>query len=169
MEILIVRHGEAVDEAQGFGDEGRFLTDRGRKVSRRVAKWLAKKKARTPQVIWTSGAVRSVQTAEILAHYTGATVVTCAELAPGADPSLVITRLRADQPKGLVALVGHEPSLSALVSLLVREPGYPTLRKSGVVGVTWDGVAAGTVRFALDPKSLKANHAQPVSQQLDGG
>src|SRR5437867_59338 len=114
MEILIIRHGEAVGEAPGLGDAGRFLTEKGRKVTRRVAQWLAKRSKRRPVAIWTSPLVRSVQTAEILAEVAGldGEVVACAELSPGRDPGDLLNLLTTQNPKGPLALVGHEPSLS---------------------------------------------------------
>ena len=38
MDILIIRHGEAVDEAPGLGDAGRWLTGKKRKMTRKVGR-----------------------------------------------------------------------------------------------------------------------------------
>ena len=95
MRILLVRHGQAVEEAPGLGDTGRWLTQKGRKLTRKVARWLAKGGKRRPARIWTSPLVRAVETAEILAAEAGyrGEVEACAELSPGRDPGDLIRRL----------------------------------------------------------------------------
>src|SRR4051812_6972266 len=120
MEILIIRHGQAVDEAPGLGDAGRWLTAKGRKAARRTARWLARRKKRTPVVIWTSPLVRAVQTAEILAAEADleGEVRACSELSPGRDPGDLIRLFEAYMGPSPVAVVGHEPFLSLLASTL---------------------------------------------------
>ena len=88
MNILLVRHGQAVEEAPGLGDEGRWLTAKGRKLTRKVARWLDDRSKRRPTVIWTIPLVRALQTAEIVAAGVGreGEVHACAELRPGREP-----------------------------------------------------------------------------------
>src|SRR6185369_5592945 len=97
MEILLIRHGQAVEAAVGVGDAGRWLTARGRKATRKLARWLAKRGKRRPATIWTSPLVRAVQTAEIVAAAAGVTgeVEAVAELGPGRDPGDLVKRLAA--------------------------------------------------------------------------
>ncbi|HSN97514.1 MAG TPA: phosphohistidine phosphatase SixA [Candidatus Nanopelagicales bacterium] len=168
MEILIVRHGQAVDDAPGLGDSGRWLTARGREVSRRVARWLAKRKDRRPAAIWTSPLVRAVQTAEILAEAAGlsADVSVAPELSPGRDPVELMRLLSHHRGPEPLALVGHEPLLSSLVSSLLGDAVWsgvmlaeggeprPKLRKSGVAALCWDRRGAAELRFVLDPKEM---------------
>ena len=155
--ILVVRHGQAVDEAPGLGDSGRFLTGKGRKVTRKVAKWLAEKAERCPTEIWTSPLVRAVQTAEILAEYAHLTdsVRVAAELSPASDPRSVIARLAERRVEGTLALVGHEPGLSMLATGLLGDVGWPGFKKSGVLGADYGGSDKATFRFLLDPKELE--------------
>jgi phosphohistidine phosphatase len=162
MEILIIRHGQAVDDAPGLGDSGRWLTGKGRKVTRRVARWLAKQKHRRPATIWTSPLVRSVQTAEIIAEAAGLTegVSVVAELSPTRDTAELLRLLSLHQGGQPLALVGHEPSLSTLVTSLLGDVGWTGLKKSGVVAVSWDGRGPGSLRFVLDLKAMKA--ADPI-------
>lgn len=161
MEILVIRHGQAVDDAPGLGDVGRWLTGRGRKLTRRVAKWLAKNKARRPAAIWTSPLVRSVQTAEIIAEAAELTdeVSVVAELSPSRDTAELLRLLSSHQGAQPLALVGHEPSLSTLVASLLGDVGCAGLnaglKKSGVVAISWDGRGPGVLRFILDPKAMK--------------
>ena len=154
-----MRHGEAVGEAPGLGDAGRFLTEKGRKITRRTARWLAKKPKRCPAVIWTSPLVRAVQTAEILAEVAGAGVQVVAELSPGRDPKDLVALLRAETHKGPLALVGHEPSLSLLAAALLGASTLAGFKKSGVVALSFEGVGEepASLVFAFDPKTQTAH------------
>ena len=155
MEILLVRHGHAVDDAPGLGDAGRWLSARGRKTTRRVARWLAESKKRRPALIWTSPLVRATQTAEILAAYADykGEIRALAELSPGRDPGDLRKLLGEERELGLLALVGHEPSLSTLAKALVGDLGYGELRKSGVLAISVEEGRA-KARFLLDPSEM---------------
>jgi phosphohistidine phosphatase len=156
MEILLIRHGQAVDDAPGLGDAGRWLTAKGRKLTRKVARKLAGNRKRRPVTIWTSPLVRAVQTAEILAAEASfrGEVKACSELSPGRDPGDLIKLLGSEGLEGPLALVGHEPSLSLIAVALLGDIGLGGFKKSGVVGLTWEN-GAGKLRFVLDPAELK--------------
>lgn len=181
MDILIVRHGQAVDDAPGLGDSGRWLTGKGRKATRRVAKWLARRKERCPSAIWTSPLVRAVQTAEIVAGAAklAEEVTVLPELSPGRDPADLLRLLSSRRGPEPLALVGHEPQLSALITSLIGEAAWagltgegadprPKLKKSGVVALRWDGRGMATLRFLLDPKEMSAVRRVGV-EGSDGG
>ncbi len=169
MDILLIRHGQAVDEAPGLDDGGRWLTAKGRKITRKVARWLAKSDRRCPAVVWTSPLVRAVQTAEIVAAAAGTKgeLRACAQLAPGHDPGDLLKLLAGETGEGPIALVGHEPSLSLIAAALIGDTGFGGFKKSGVMGLTWtppppptDGApvpkALGELWFVLDPAVMKA-------------
>ena len=158
MQILIIRHGQAVEEAVGLGDAGRWLTAKGRKVTRKVGRWLGKSEKRRPAVIWTSPLVRALQTAELIAAGVGyeGELKACAELSPGRDPGDLIKLLSSAEIDGALALVGHEPSLSLLANALLGDVGFSGFKKSAVMGLSWaDG--KGELRFLLDPAEMKAH------------
>ncbi len=157
MEIFLVRHGHALDDAPGLGDTGRWLSDRGRRTTRKVGRWLGKNKKRRTAAIWTSPLVSAVQTAEILAARSGfkGEVRAAAELGPGRDPGDLLTLLGTVALDGPLLLVGHEPLLSQLAVALLGDVGLGPFRKSGVVGVLWEE-GRGHLRFVLDPVSMKA-------------
>jgi phosphohistidine phosphatase len=176
MQILLIRHGNAVEEAPGLGDAGRWLSAKGRKITRKVARWLGKSAKRRPSAIWTSQLVRSVQTAEILAagvEYEGE-VKPCAELSPGRDPGDLIKLLANEPADATLALVGHEPSLSLIAGALLGDIGFTGFKKSAVMALVWaDG--KGELRFVLDPAEMKARKhikpaaAVPASEEPDAG
>ena len=156
MEILIIRHGEAVDEAPGLGDAGRWLTGKGRKVTRKVGRWLAEKAERQPLEIWTSPLVRAVQTAEIVAQelQLAEGVSVRAELSPAHDPRDVLRAIESAKPEGPLALVGHEPGLSMLAAALLGDTAFAGFKKSAVLAVGWKGQGAATFRYYLSPKEM---------------
>jgi phosphohistidine phosphatase len=171
MEILLIRHGQAVEEAPGMGDGGRWLTAKGRKTTRKVARWLAKSGKRRPAALWTSPLLRAAQTAEILATAAGldGEIPACAQLAPGHDPGDLLKLLAEADVDGPLALVGHEPSLSLIAAALLGDLGFTGLKKSGVLGLTWSPPAAspnggnggaakpaGELWFVLDPARMKS-------------
>ena len=157
MELLLIRHGEAVDDAGPLGDEGRWLTAKGRKTTRKVARWLAADDARQPREIWTSPLVRAVQTAEIVASAARLTgeISAVSELSPAKALEGVLRRLSRHVGVGQLALVGHEPLLSSIAEALLGTALAPgALKKSGVVALSWTPRARGALRFVLRPKGL---------------
>ncbi len=177
MEILLIRHAQAVDEAPGLGDAGRWITVKGRKLTRKVSRWIAESAKRRPVAIWTSPLVRAVQTAEILAAEVGfkGELQACAQLSPGHDPGDLIKLLGTAglvDATGPLALIGHEPSLSLIAAALLGDIGFAGFKKSGVLGLRWepaangeppkngDGptstAATGKLWFLFDPTTMKA-------------
>ncbi len=152
MLLLLIRHGHAVDDAPGLGDAGRWLTEKGRVATHRVARRVRKLKKLRPTAIWTSALVRAVQTAEIFAagvKYEGEAQAV-AELSPGRDPGDLVALLGATPMPGPLALVGHEPSLSQILRVLAGDTGIDSFKKSGLVAVEWEE-GKGTVILALGP------------------
>lgn len=176
MELILFRHGEAVDDAPGLGDQGRWLTPKGRKNSQKVAQWLAKRAERAPKTVWTSSLVRAVQTAEILVATLGLEeeVIALPELAPNGDPGEVLRRLREFRGKGPIALVGHEPCLSLIARHLLGDVPWPGLKKSGVAqlnvvfGKTAQEPITATFQYLLKPKGMELLRAlEPVANEVE--
>lgn len=155
MKLLVIRHGHAVADAPGLSDAGRYLSGKGRRITREVAAWLASRKKRAPRAIWTSQLVRAVQTAEILA--TAAELVgdvtAIAELEPARDPRDLLARIEGYLGPQPLALVGHEPFLSGLAHALTGKT-LASFPKSGVLGVDWTPEGARSW-FFLNPKTLE--------------
>ena len=156
MLLLLIRHGHAVDDAPGLGDTGRWLTEKGRTTTHRVARRVRKLKKLRPATIWTSPLVRAVQTAEIIAAVIEpeGEIKAVAELSPGRDPVDLVALLGVAPTPGPLALVGHEPTLSQILRVLAGETGIDSIKKSGIVVVEWEE-GKGTVVLALDPADKK--------------
>ena len=140
MDIYIIRHAQALDKNAPIEDAQRPLTARGRKDSRKLGKALRDADV-TFDAIITSPLVRSVETATLVAvgaRFEGALDV-AAELSPSANAEQVVKEVllpRADLDR--VAIVGHQPQLSAIAELLLGHP-VPELAKPSVIRLRWEG------------------------------
>lgn len=159
MRVLIIRHAIALPHGTpGIPDEARPLTTEGVRRFRRAACGLARIVS-APDVIWTSPLPRARRTAEIAAR-----AWDCA--APVDAPVLVearfeaVTRLIAKRRAAkLVALVGHEPSLSTLVARWLGSSDAQRfeLKKGGAVLLEIGKTprAGATLIWALPPRVLR--------------
>ncbi len=132
MRLLIIRHGIAEDIGPDGTDSGRRLTPEGIEKTRQVAQGLVKI-AKKPQIVLASPKARAHATAKIIADAFNIQV----QLSPiiqEEDPVDLIT-LIAGRKEDSLAIVGHEPTLGALVELLISgrmERGSTPLKKAGV-------------------------------------
>lgn len=136
-EFFLAQHSEAVAEDV---DPQRPLTERGREEVDRVARRAAAAGVRLAAV-YHSGKLRAAETAAILASRLapGEEPQALEGLAPKDDPRIVRERLEALGDS--VALVGHLPHLSRLLSLLLADdPGREILafRQGGLVRLVED-------------------------------
>ena len=138
MELYILRHAIAVPrETEGFRrDSDRPLTAAGSRKLRRVVRGM-KVLGLSFDLILTSPYLRALQTAEIVANEMGAEkkLEQTSHLAPDGDPRalihLVASRCTARES---VLVVGHEPYLSELISVLVSGSTRPAInmKKAGL-------------------------------------
>jgi phosphohistidine phosphatase len=155
--VTLIRHAEAGDDAPR--DESRALTVRGRSDARRLGRALARRGVRFTLIV-TSPLVRAVQTAEIVAaavDYRGR-MPAIDQLEPEAAASDVVAyleRVAQDKSAGKsVALVAHEPILSAIAAALTHKPRHPALRKTEALRIRLTdgpgGAAPGSLRWRVD-------------------
>lgn len=156
MDLYVVRHATAVPERPDLPDPARPLTAEGRKRFERAVKgmdWFGVRIDRLHHSPW----LRAVETAELLTDLVadgGETVV---------DPGLArppdgdfLAGLEGER----VAVVGHQPWLTELVSILVcgssRHGARIDLRKGGLVWLQGDPRPRRmTLRVALSPSVLR--------------
>lgn len=163
MDLYFLRHGLAVDfEARGcLNDAERPLTAEGERKMRAEAKGM-REMGLSFDLILSSPCVRARQTAEIVARglQTLEPLELVAWLAPGVTPRKVVESLRhLDPAPKQVLLVGHEPGLSELVSLLVAgNPGLEVvLKKGGLCKLTAETLKPGrcaALEWLLTPKQV---------------
>jgi phosphohistidine phosphatase len=149
MKVYLVRHGHAVDGDDHLPDADRYLSAKGRHAVLQVGRALQAEGVEL-SALWTSPLVRAVQTAEILANQLNYAHVIEAvpALSPMGDIELMAHLLSLQ--KNAVAVVGHEPSISALTALLLKRRTFPSLRKAQVVCVQGQRPL-----FTIEPDALK--------------
>lgn len=151
--LYLVRHAHAVAAEK---DKERPLSRRGRKQVRTLVRWMRKTGTFQPEEIWHSPLVRSRQTAELLAGRAKslAPLVLVDGLEPDDDVRRIARRLRS--PSGAIGIVGHEPHLSALASLLVTGKSTPArfvMKKCAVLALKREG-ARWRVCWHVSPEVL---------------
>jgi phosphohistidine phosphatase len=148
MHLLLIRHADAGDADPTLwpDDSLRPLTDKGRKRHRRVARRLARR-ALVPSLMLASPWLRAWQTAQLTAEFTGCPApVACPALAAAPSLRAIGAAIGRRPPDAVVALVGHEPWLGELASLLLTGDARRltiSFPKSGVLGVAVGAMDAG--------------------------
>ena len=114
MELILMRHGKAEPRSDAKPDLERELTSIGRKKIKQAARGLAGSlyKGRDVQ-IWTSPAVRTMQTAELLRQAFGkkCKLHVADAILEGKLAELQTEWIKPPSPD-VVIVVGHEPSMS---------------------------------------------------------
>lgn len=139
IELYIIRHGLAGDHGSYANDEQRPLTDEGQQKTRQVAKRLQALGLKFDWIL-TSPLVRARQTAEILRDVgLGADLEESGLLAPEGRLQDWLSWYKQWQESDgkCLALVGHEPNLSAWAEQLIWGDvrHHLVLKKAGVVGI----------------------------------
>jgi phosphohistidine phosphatase len=162
VDVYLIRHAEAVPETLDLPDPARHLSPTGRDQARALGERLRWHDC-LPTLVWTSPLVRAVQTAELviagLAH--GGPIDAHPGLALDGDVRAVAAALAALPDDASILLFGHEPSLSGLGGLLIKQVEFPALHKAEAVKLS-----SGAVRwrFAHDddaPRPERARAGRP--------
>jgi phosphohistidine phosphatase len=128
MDLILWRHAEAFDLAEGGTDLERSLTPRGEKQAARMAAWLDRQLPDGVRVV-CSPARRCEQTARAL----GRKHKLRAELAPDGSVEDLLTVAGWPRTRLPVLVVGHQPTLGqTLARLLGLESGEFPVRKGAV-------------------------------------
>ncbi len=154
MHIYLIRHAHADD---GVDDALRPLRKKGLRQIRDMGRFLRESGAMDANVFWHSPLIRAAETANRLAKRLKSSVklVQVGGLRPQDDPDVIARKL--GDLHAPVAVIGHDPHLSALASLLVgveAEPPRFVLKKCGVIRL--DRSSRGwSVRWQVSPELLK--------------
>jgi phosphohistidine phosphatase len=158
--LILLRHGKS-DWSDDVEDRGRPLAKRGRRVAKLAGEILAQP-GLVPDVAVTSPALRATTTLE-LAVRSGELKcpVRVSEALYGGGPEAVLAESRSLPDEVAVAVfVGHEPTWSELVGLLVGGGSHrmPTgaLAAVGFEGPAWTdaGPGRGELLWLLPPRLL---------------
>jgi phosphohistidine phosphatase len=148
--LIFVRHGKAEDDIPGLSDFERSLTERGKKISKRMAEAFSKKEG-SPGLLLTSPAFRAFETGLIFAGVTGVSydkIVLDNNLYFGTNLDKILKVLQTvsnDITK--ITLFGHNPAFTDVPNALSAN-GCGPVPKSGVVCISfkaekWADVKAG--------------------------
>ncbi|HEY2250387.1 MAG TPA: phosphohistidine phosphatase SixA [Planctomycetaceae bacterium] len=158
MQLWLVRHAVAAERGEFDGpDAERPLTPKGRRRFREFCDWLADQTAMPPAIL-ASPLVRAAQTAAILAKSAGlkkADIVSTDLLSPGVDVRQLM-QFAAAQAAECLALVGHEPDMSRILSELVGG-GAVRFGKGFIAAVEFDAdpaIGSGRLCWFVGPKLL---------------
>lgn len=165
MKLVVIRHAIAEDQdawtATGEPEERRPITDEGRKKMKKAARGL-QRLVEHIDLLATSPLTRAVQTAEIVGRsYEALAVVVNDALRPDQAFQQFLHWLGSLDEPGTVAVVGHEPHLSGLVSWLLTNSNRNVLalKKGGACLLQLDkGAAPGhaQLQWLLTPEQLRA-------------
>ena len=153
MNVYLIRHAHALDTDE---NPERPLSKRGQEQVIALAAFLKRSGAFQPAEFWHSPLARSRQTAELLAQrlrLTGPQTL-MPDLEPEDDPLDVARRIKVT--KHPVAIVGHEPHLSALATLLVAgKMKFPVFVMKKCSALALEGVGDHwSVRWHVSPELM---------------
>ena len=163
MDLYILRHGIAVEPGTpGYEDDAdRPLTPEGQRKLGQIADAMEALDLSFDRII-SSPYVRARETAEIVAEALGAdkTLELSDTLTPGGSFKRLVELLNRLEPSPKsVLLVGHEPYLSGLISLLVsgKETFGVVMKKGGLCKLTTESLKHGrcaALQWLLTPKQM---------------
>jgi phosphohistidine phosphatase len=135
VQLYLIRHAHA---AAADDDSLRPLSERGREECSRLVAFFQRNGALRPAQLWHSPLVRARETARLLADglKLDHALVETPGLLPEDSPSEIADRIGESDTIDSLALVGHEPHLTALATLLVRGKDHPAafdLKKGSVL------------------------------------
>ena len=163
MNLYILRHGIAAEAgaASIHKDSERPLTDEGERKVRKVARAMQALEI-SLDLLLSSPYLRARQTAEIVAdvfHARNKLELSDA-LTPGGDARTVIRRIAEGEPAPKdVLLVGHEPYLSELISMLLSgNSDLPiVMKKAGLCKLSAESLhhrRCASLEWLLPPKLM---------------
>ncbi|MXS84942.1 histidine phosphatase family protein [Nitrosomonas sp. HPC101] len=112
MDLILWRHAEAED---GIPDATRELTEKGLKQAQKMAKWLKTKLPQDTHII-VSPTRRTQQTASALTTR----FETSDQVGTDTTPHRILNAIAWPETDGTVLVVGHQPTLGRIASLLLK-------------------------------------------------
>jgi phosphohistidine phosphatase len=161
MDIYILRHGIAVERGTpGYKkDSDRPLTKEGVEKMEQIAQAMLALGLHF-DLILSSPYARAEQTARIVARALDEEVTFTNHLMSDGNALELVAEINDEKPQS-VLLVGHEPDLSRLISVLVigSTDASIELKKGGLCKLTSDRLTFGqcaTLNWLLTPKQLRS-------------
>jgi len=160
MELLLMRHGEAVDVRSATNDHDRWLTNAGRRTVHHVGEALAQRDLQY-SCIYTSPLVRAVQTAEILAakqpHFDGPLKIAPALSIEEGTSTEALQLLDDASDEDLIVMVSHMPKIGVLAAHLCKQATGLSFRTASACLLNVKR-GKGRIEWMLDPSTLELVH-----------
>lgn len=132
MDLFIIRHGIAVERKAGLRDRERYLTDEGIEKMHIIGKGLKKLEVAFDKIL-TSPYKRAIETAQIIAEETGYSkneIIETDFLEPLGEWVNIFDLTEDAQT---VAIFGHDPMFSEIVSTFIcSKDGNTPMKKGGL-------------------------------------
>ena len=128
MDLLLWRHAEAYEAVEGVPDLERILTPKGEKQALRVGRWLDRQMPDSARIL-VSPAQRTLQTAQAL----GRKFKVHEGLAPDQDATTLLRISGWPDGKGVVLVVGHQPTLGQALCQILGVPDPDFAFKKGAL------------------------------------
>lgn len=143
MDLILWRHAEA---EEGWNDLERQLTAKGQRQAKKMAKWLKQQLGDKSLCLIASGARRSQQT---LAAFSNDYRID-SQLNPGASVAAYLAAHQNQKvEQGVVIVVGHQPEIGRVASLLLSGREVEWAVKKGAVWWLQQRQDADGVRYSL--------------------
>ena len=149
MKVYLIRHAQAVDISVRANDTQISLSSEGRRMARAVGNVL-RNKGISFEVMLSSPYARALQTAELIAErvdYMGVIEANNAFI-PEIPARVALAELSTYNID--VAIVGHEPLISALGAMLISRPSFPPLKRGQI-----SCIEDGNPLWFIDPHFLE--------------
>jgi phosphohistidine phosphatase len=158
MRLYVLRHAIAEERGTGgYADEDRPLTPEGARKMRRAARGMREMGLEFDRIL-SSPYLRARQTADIVAPLFSRKVEIWEALKSETRPQQTVAAL-ARVPEERVLIVGHQPHLGLLVSLLTAGSEIQiNLKKGGLCMLRMDAIRSGpcaTLEWLMAPSQLR--------------
>jgi phosphohistidine phosphatase len=157
MELVLLRHAKAEEDSAALPDERRELVPKGRKKAQAVAGGLGRLLAGAGRIeVWTSPALRSRQTAEIVADELGGLTVREYEAIYAGSLESLMAEWAGEDDDLTIIVVGHEPYLGIWARQLAAASVPFKKCAAACISLTPPDYATGVLRWFAGPKTLAA-------------
>lgn len=157
MDVVLLRHAKAEEDSPSLPDEQRELVPKGRKRALAAASGLKKLLGDAGSIeVWTSPALRSRQTAEIIADELGGLTVREFDAIYAGSLEPLIAAWSGAAEDATIIVVGHEPYLGIWARQLADVTVPFKKCAAAAFSLTPLDYGAGTLRWYATPKILAA-------------
>ena len=166
MDLILWRHAEAEEATGKLPDTKRRLTDRGEKQAQLMAHWLHEHMPKKLRILASPS-----QRTQMTAHALGLPFEVSSRIGIGADAADLLAAADWPDHAGATVIVGHQPTLGRVASLLIAGAEADWTVKKG--GLWWfsnrtRGDETQTVlRAVIDPSFMKGRGATAEPYLLD--